>query len=97
MPTLELASVKLETPDQQVLRRSWRTIEYLFSVVDLPEDGLPTSPMRGSLGMVCYDVSIEWCRNCRIEFFLIDKPCKAASKSTTVSSYFCHCIRLLYE
>lgn len=26
-------------------------MSYLFSVVDLPEDGLPTSPMRGSRGM----------------------------------------------
>jgi hypothetical protein len=26
---------------------------YLFSVVDLPDDGLPTSPIRGSRGMEC--------------------------------------------
>jgi hypothetical protein len=25
---------------------------YLFRVVDLPDDGLPTSPMRGSRGIV---------------------------------------------
>jgi len=66
MPTLELASVKLEIRDQQVLRRSWRTAQYLFSVVDLPDDGLPTNPMSGSRGIACYEV-MKWCGDCCIK------------------------------
>lgn len=27
---------------------------YLFSVVDLPDDGLPTKPIRGSRGMAAF-------------------------------------------
>jgi len=30
----------------------WRLETYLFNVVDLPEEGLPTRPIRGSRGML---------------------------------------------
>jgi hypothetical protein len=36
---------------------------YLLRVVDLPDDGLPTSPMRGSRGILAGQV-IPW-RKCR--------------------------------
>ena len=42
----------------------WRALKhsaYLLSVVDLPDDGLPTSPINGSRGMICYDISITIC------------------------------------
>lgn len=40
---------------KSILERSakegWRGIAHLFSVVDLPEEGLPTRPISGSRGM----------------------------------------------
>ena len=34
------------------MKEGWRGIAHLFRVVDLPDEGLPTRPMRGSRGIV---------------------------------------------
>lgn len=33
------------------MKEGWRGIAHLFRVVDLPDEGLPTRPMRGSRGI----------------------------------------------
>ena len=54
LPTLEEASVKLfedlDCCDFPCFGTTWEG--YLFRVVDLPDDGLPTRPMRGSRGIL---------------------------------------------
>lgn len=50
LPTLELASVKLRHSGLDYAAEQVRTA-YLLSVVDLPDDGFPTKPMRGSRGI----------------------------------------------
>ena len=50
LPTLELASVKLR-PRIRPKQLYYCSISYLFNVVDLPDDGLPTRPIKGSLGI----------------------------------------------
>lgn len=37
--------------------REQKTLPYLFKVVDLPEEGLPTRPIRGSRGISRHGIS----------------------------------------
>lgn len=58
LPTFEVASVRLKAYQR---RRVVKALElaYLFKVVDLPDDGLPTRPMSGSRGIwsqTCLDM-----------------------------------------
>ena len=53
LPTFEVASVKLQNriSVQSLHCHGWGII-YLFRVVDLPAEGLPTNPISGSRGMI---------------------------------------------
>ena len=58
LPTLELASVRLK-----LVRKSFdirtESRQYLFRVVDLPDDGFPTRPMSGSRGIVPFKTTLR--------------------------------------
>ena len=53
-PTLEVASVKLPQvcTSQKEHLEGWRGNAHLLRVVDFPEEGLPTSPINGSRGIM---------------------------------------------
>jgi hypothetical protein len=54
-PTLEVASVKLPQvcmSQKEHLKEGWRGNAHLLRVVDFPEEGLPTSPINGSRGIM---------------------------------------------
>jgi len=61
LPTLEEASVKLfEDLDCRDFSCFGTALDgYLFRVVDLPDDGLPTRPMRGSRGILGWEYGEE--------------------------------------
>ena len=56
LPTFELASVRLDLMENELENLlAWElSVAYLFKVVDLPEDGFPTRPIRGSRGIVAF-------------------------------------------
>jgi hypothetical protein len=56
LPTFEVASVRLSVFDQYRTHIRVR-IDYLFNVVDFPDEGLPTRAMRGSRGILsCFHI-----------------------------------------
>lgn len=51
-PTLDEASVRLNGDNfQRRAASDDRTVANLFRVVDFPEDGFPTNPIKGSRGI----------------------------------------------
>jgi hypothetical protein len=53
IPTFEDASVKLVKDQNGRVDCAWRSCANLFSIVDLPDEGLPTRPINGSRPISC--------------------------------------------